>query len=468
MLDRLDETIVAVSSAPGPGSVGIIRLSGVEAMQIADRLAELPDGGSLKCRAGSTQATGVIRVDLTTRVPARFYIFRAPRSYTREDMIEIHTVGAPPLVEMVRRRAIDFGAIPAEPGEFTARAFLSGRMDLSSAEAVAGIIRAESDTQLRAARRMMDGELNRSIRDVRDGLGEILALVEADIDFAEEPIDFITPGTLRNRLESVTAQLDSLTASGATAERFDGLPRILLLGPPNAGKSTLMNRLSGTSRAICAALAGTTRDILSAPIRVGRSDAILLDAAGVDRSERTLDAQARAMTVSTAERVDLVCIVVDLSVDPDEHVRDFLHSLDIPRSVVAANKCDLVSDAEADIRAEQLATWQRGPVCAVSAAHGTGVDDLRQSMADALDQLTGTTLGDAVLLNERQRAAIRTAIDALDRATQLARSVTETIDCADLLAFELREALDALGTVTGEVTTDELLGQVFANFCIGK
>lgn len=468
MLDRLDETIVAISSAPGYGAVGIVRLSGPGAIGIAEGMASPADHQGLAARPSWSRIAGEVQVDEDTSLPATFYLFRAPRSYTRQDMVEIHTVGSGAVLEMVRQRAVALGAVPAEPGEFTARAFLSGALDLCSAEAVAGVIRARTDTQLRAARRMMDGALAGRLKEARNELAELAALVEADIDFAEEPVEFIAPGALRDRLRGITSTLEALLAESAVVEQFDSLPHILLLGPPNAGKSSLMNRLSGTSRAICAAAAGTTRDILSAPIRLHRTDAILLDAAGVDRSEDELTAEASDRTMSAAQRVDLVCIVVDVSKSANGQVFEAVDALDVGRVVVAANKSDLVSAEEAAGRVKELASRRRGPVCLVSALYGTGLDALRDALREALAVTDTTTTSEAVLISPRQRAAVSNAAEAVGRAVSLSRGARETIDFADLLAVELREALDMLGSVTGEVTTEDLLGQVFANFCIGK
>lgn len=468
MLDRLDTTIVAISSAPGYGAMGIVRLSGPDAVPIADRMVRLSAPPRLTARAGSTRASGEVQLDEALSLPAAFYLFRRPRSYTRQDIVEIYTMGSPAALEMVRLRALEFGAVPAEPGEFTARAFLNGAMDLASAEAVAGVIRAQTDTQLQASRRMMDGNLATNLKAVQNDLAELVALVEADIDFAEEPIDFITPQALRERLAVIVERLRELLHRSAVVERLDVLPHILLVGPPNVGKSSLMNRLSGTSRSICAAVAGTTRDILSAPIRIGRAEAILLDTAGVDRSDEEIIAEATARTVSTVECVDLVCLVVDVTVPDDDLLFETIRDLDAGGIVIAANKCDLITAEDADRRVELLESRRLGPVCLVSALDGTGVDTLRDAFGDALASDVTTAPGEAVLISHRQQAAVEDAVETISRAVSLSETARETIDCADLLALELREALDVLGTVTGEVSTEDLLGLVFANFCIGK
>ncbi len=468
MLDRLDETIVAISSAPGCGAVGIVRLSGPEAITLVKRMAQTSAGEPFRARPGSTRVSGEVFFDADLALPAFFYVFRAPHSYTRQNMVEVYTIGAPAALELVRRRAVELGARPAQPGEFTARSFVNGAMDLAKAEAVAGVIRAQSDTQLRASRRMMDGAFFKQIVETRDTLAELVGLVEADIDFAEEPIEFITPGAVRDRLGEITVRLQQMLAEAPPAERLEVLPRILLLGPSNAGKSLLMNRLSGTSRAICAAAAGTTRDILSAPVKVGRGEAILLDAAGVDRPADELLAAARAMALSTAEQVELVCLVVNVTGPEHDDVLTEVRSLDIAKVVIAANKCDLISNEDTADVVKRLGECGLGPVCPISALMGTGIDALRQAFAAALAESVNTTLGEAVFLSERQRNAIVETLDLLQRAVALSETAVETIDCADRLAFELREALEALGVITGEVTTEDLLDQVFANFCIGK
>jgi tRNA modification GTPase len=468
MLDRLDDTIVAIASAAGYGPVGIVRVGGPGAVALVDRFARLPATIPFRDQPGSRRLLGEFMLDEARSVPAAYYLFRAPRSYTRQDLVEIQSIGAPPVLEAIRRRLIEHGARPAEPGEFTARAFLNGAMDLPTAESVALVIRAESDSQLRAARRMSDGALAERMLEARDSLSEILALVEAEIDFAEEPIDFITPRELRQRLADVEGRLGQLLAGSAAVEVHDDLPRILLFGRPNAGKSTLMNRLSGTDRSICAAVAGTTRDVLAAPIRVGAGEAWLLDAAGVDADPDEVLAAARQRTLAAAERVDLLCLVIDAAEPALDEVLSALRPLEVPQTVIAVNKTDRVTDGEAEALRDRIGQRLAAPVHLVSALQGTGLEALRDSLGGGLGVAAGTAGGAAILISARQRVALREAAASIVRARELSRSAAETVDCADLLAFELREALDLLGSVTGQVTTEDMLGQVFARFCIGK
>ncbi len=468
MIGRIHETIVALSSPPGCGAVGIVRLSGPEALSITSKLVGNKTAIALRACPGGHRIEGEVYITDELTLPAAFLVFKSPKSYTRQDMVEIHTIGSPPAMEMIRERAVAMGAIAASPGEFTARAFLNGRLDLARAEAVAATIHAESDSQLRAARRMMAGSLSKRVKQSRDELAEILALVEADIDFAEEPIDFIRPDALRSRVDSLRTSMDALVQAGPTVEQLGQLPHVLLMGPPNAGKSTLMNALSGIDRAICSAVSGTTRDVLSAPISLGRGEAILLDAAGIDASTDPVIREGRARALLTAEQVDVVCVVVDISANPAKAVRELTRGLELPTVIVAANKCDLLDVSGVEARLWELSSDAIGRVVAVSAKTAQGVEQLRSAISDALGSRTQTVAGDVALLTERQRDAIVDASEALRRVAELAGGANETIDCADLLAFELREALDALGLVTGEVTTEDLLSHVFANFCLGK
>jgi tRNA modification GTPase len=468
MIERLDDTIVAVASAPGAASLGVVRWSGPKAIPLADRLITPVRVANLP---GARRVRAEVRVADELTLPCCVCVFREPKSYTREDLVEVHTVGSPAALELVRAQALAGGALPAEPGEFTARAFLRGRLDLSQAEAVAGVIRAEDDTQLRAARRLLEGALAKPLFAVRDRLAELLALIEAEIDFAEEPIEFISPEAVRERLAETRESVRELIGPEPPAMGGDELPQIMLVGPPNAGKSTLLNRLAGMERAITAEQAGTTRDVLSAPAPLGRGWAMVCDSAGLDEVSEGVISQGQAATVQAVPQADVVCVVWDMTQPDDGALEKKLSRLALGPVVVAANKCDLVWCEAWESIVGRLAGWSQGPVCVVSAAEGMGVDRLRSLLAEAAfgsPRHLSTVGREARWGTARQGAAIALAEQAIDRAQALVDQQDGADASGDLLAFELREAIDHLGAVTGEVSTDDLLSLVFADFCIGK
>lgn len=472
MLDRVDKTIVAIASAPGFGPVGIVRMSGPDAVRIAADMTKLDSGLPLSGAEGFSRHAGEVFIDDALTVPAWMYVFRQPKSYTRQDIVEIYAPGSPALLELVRDRALHHGAIAAQPGEFTARAFLSGAMDLTAAEGVVSVINAQTDTQLRAAHRMQDGDLGRRVIALRDQLAEALALVEADIDFAEEPIDFISPAELTRRLREISHAIGEILATGVRADQLRVEPTITLVGLPNVGKSSLINRLCGAERAICEAVAGTTRDVLSVPVSLAGIPAMLQDTAGVDESTDKVIALARDMTLSTAAHTDLLCLVVDATAPSWPRVRSLLERINCPPFAIVLNKSDIATPAQRAACLDEIASLGiESSVCSrecVSAKTGAGIDNLRDTFGQAVAAITATVAGESIVFSQRQHEAVTAAHDAVGRAGELSQSAAETIDCADVLAFELREAMDALGCVTGGVTTDDLFGQIFSQFCIGK
>ncbi len=468
MFDVIDDTIVAVSSPPGAGVRGIVRCSGPETLRLACCVFTPLGSVDIEKVPGFRRVHGWVAVEPGCAVPGEVYLFRGLRSYSRQDCVEYHVPGAPILLAMLVERLIGLGARAAEPGEFTARAFLSGAMDLPRAEAIAATIRSRSDAQLRVSRRMMDGRLTDVTGRIVEDFAELVALVEADIDFAEEPIDFISPAELKTRLADIARRLEHLSFESESSARVDALPRILLVGRSNAGKSTLMNRLSGMDRSICSQVPGTTRDILSAPVRLGGGEAVLLDAAGVDPDTDGLPREASAATLSAARGVDLICLVVDLAAAPGASAcAPEGMPVEIP-CVVVGNKIDALDERARAARVSSLERSRRGQVCSVSALTGEGIEACRGLLARTLELPETGIAADAVVVTARQRDAVETALAAVRRCAAEASDIDETIDRADILAFELREGLEALGAIAGTVTTEALLGRVFASFCIGK
>jgi len=440
------DTIAAVSSSTLPAARAIVRLSGPDAVSLAQQLVPgLPSG------PGVAPAALIFR-DL--RIPATIYRFRAPRSYNGEDIIEFHLPGNPLLTQMLLEELLAHGARFAEPGEFTARAFFNQRLDLTQAEGVAAAISAQSQRELDAARRLLAGELTLRLEPITELIAQTLGLLEAGIDFSEEDISFLSRSEAASRIERAAAALRDLLSESVRFERLAHEPTVVLAGRPNAGKSTLLNALAGRRRAVVSAIAGTTRDVLWTPLKLARGSVRMTDMAGLDDTDAPagprdvradIEQQMRRQALRAIQSADVLVLVIDSADD-----RPPL-SLGRPVDLLVRSKSDLPCVASVP-----------GSV-AVSAHTGIGLDRLQA----ALDRAAfggDADASSALALNSRHIHAIQTSLEALARAE--AQPGDRGGD--ELLALELRESLDLLGGIAGRVTPDDVLGQIFSSFCIGK
>ncbi len=448
----LNDTIAAIASAAGGAVRGVVRISGPKALDVAQGIA-----GEAFATSGRLPVAVRSAVQLSTErsIPATYLVWPGKKSYTREPTVEIHTLGSPPLLNLVLDLACQHGARLAQPGEFTLRAFLAGRMDLTQAEAVLGVIDAVSDRALQNALRQLAGGLAEPLGAAREELLVLLADLEAGLDFADEDIAFVSRDVLANRLSEVHCQLDKLAKQIATRSTASELPKVVVVGPTNAGKSSLFNALVGRfgtdvyqPSAIESPEPGATRDYLTATVDFHGARCELVDTAGTEDvgREDSPRAAAQSVTRSVRREASLVLLCHDAT----------LHPLRETPSAKAALTVLTKADALADKASKCL------PAIVTSAHSGAGLDDLSAEVAERLamrrDEVAVASTA------ERSRESLRTSLDALGTASALA----EKGESEELVAAELRLALDELGQIAGVVYTDDVLDRVFSRFCIGK
>ncbi len=462
--DTVTDTIAAISTPPGRGGIGIVRLSGPQAASIAAQLVR-PHQPLEHAHARLADVLDPEDADGPRIDEALVTFFAAPNSYTAEDLLEIAAHGSPVVLEILLRRALELGARLAEPGEFTQRAFLAGRLDLTQAEAVRDLIDAQTLTQARQAASQMGGALSGRAAPAKQSLVELIALLEAGIDFAEDDIDVTPKAEIARRIEGITPPLVALEASFARGRIVhDGLT-MAIVGRPNVGKSSLFNRLVERDRAIVTASPGTTRDLVSERISIGGIPIELVDTAGFREGAGQILEEAEQLGIRRSHEAladaALVLIVLDATQPLNDEDHRLLAAVEGRPAIVALNKCDLLAD-----RSEPAAGGQSALTgliaLSTSAVTGEGIAALRDKI---LSLATGGAASEpGMLTNLRQHQAVATAISALaDAAKANASSIPH-----EMILLDLYRALWALDSLTGQTTSDDILNLIFSTFCIGK
>jgi tRNA modification GTPase len=447
-----EDTIVAISTPPGRGGIGVIRLSGAQSRAIAEgilRLARPMEPGRARFGNMIDSTTG----DALDEIVVTF--FAAPHSYTSEDVVEIAMHGSPVLLNYALENAIQAGARLAEPGEFTERAFLSGRLDLTQAEAVRDLIDSSTLHQARVAAQQLGGALSRKVAPVKDHLIALIAGLEAGVDFAEDDIDTMSATEIAQRIQQIEAPLRELERGfGYGRLVHEGL-RLAIVGRPNVGKSSLFNRLVQRDRAIVTAMPGTTRDLVTERVSIEGIPVELIDTAGLREASDEAESIGINKSHEAMAEADLVLIVVDGTTQ--------LHTEDMKTMAAIADRPMLIVANKVDLGAVEIAFDSPRSTVRTSATTGEGIAELRQSIL-VLATKGAPAQETALVTNLRQRQAVSDALAALVKASEAAVAIIPH----EMLLLDLYESLSALDRLTGATTADDILHLIFSTFCIGK
>lgn len=457
-LSGWDDTIVALATPPGIGALGIVRLSGNEAIAI---VAALFPAKNLKRQPSHTLHVGYLHNGQKALDEVVVSLFRTPRSYTGEDVAEISCHGSPYVLQQVIDACVQKGARLARPGEFTQRAFLNGKLDLVQAEAVADLIASNTEAARKTALYNIRGGFSQALKALRDQLIQFASLIELELDFSQEDVEFADRGQLKALVQKARLHTEQLVQSFRLGNVIKNGVSIAIIGKPNAGKSTLLNALLNEDRAIVSEIPGTTRDTIEEVINIDGILFRLIDTAGIRaHSTDRIETMGIEKSLQKIKEADVVLYLFDANETGPAELEEATAGLQRPEGLflLVANKVDLVDEAEARRRFDRFSQ-----VIFISARSGRNTDGLKQRMVDLVlqDAVQGE---DAVVTNARHYHSLQEVLKSLT-------DVDEGLDArvpGDLLALDIRRCLHYLGTITGEVSSEDLLDYVFSKFCIGK
>ena len=451
---NLDDTIVAIATPPGRGGIGVVRLAGAEARAIAGPLLRLKH----ELAAGHAIFGEVIEPSTGERIDEAVVTFFAkPHSYTADDVIEISAHGAPVVLRHIVELATAGGARLAEPGEFTMRAVLNGRIDLTQAEAVRDLIESQTLYQAKVAAQQLEGSLSRRLQPIKRKLVELVAVMEAGIDFAEDDVSVLPAAEILSRLEEVQVPLEQLRASFAYGKIVHEGLTLAIVGRPNVGKSSLFNRLVEHERAIVTATPGTTRDLVTETVALGGIPIKLVDTAGIRHSTDEAESIGIRKSYEALSEADLVLVVLDSTQEISAEDRELLAASAKRHALAVANKSDLAPDGQPQLGGKK--------VFRTSAITGEGIDVLRAAI---LEEVVGHSVrGEhetGFLTNIRHQRLVEESLSCLEAASEAVRRNIPH----EMIMLDLYGALRPLDAITGETTTDDILNLIFSSFCIGK
>ncbi len=470
---KLNDTIVALATPSGAGAIAIIRISGPEAIEIVTPLFKAKSKKSLAEQSTHTIHLGNMMDGERTIDEVLAYVFRAPKSYTGEETVEISCHGSPYIQQEIIQLLIRKGCRAAEAGEFTLRAFLNGKMDLSQAEAVADLINSENAASHQMAMQQMRGGFSNEIQKLREELLNFASLIELELDFAEEDVEFANRDQFKELIAKIQTVLKRLIDSFATGNVLkNGIP-VAIVGEPNVGKSTLLNSLLNEERAIVSEIAGTTRDTIEDEMSIGGVGFRFIDTAGIRETNDVVESIGIKKTFEKISQAQVVVFLLDVekfkvqSLKFKVEIEKIQNQFPQKPLLILANKMDRLSLEQREVIIEELSVIsnesEKSQLLQISAKTGEGVEELKKRLLEYVN--TGALRNsDTIVTNSRHYAALLKALEEINKVEEGLNAELS----GDLLAIDIRQALHYFGEITGEITNDDLLGNIFANFCIGK
>jgi tRNA modification GTPase len=440
-----EKTIAAIATPPGDGGIAIIRISGEEAIAIANQILSY----DVSLQKSHTLKLGSVLGKSGLIDQALVSVMHAPNSFTGEDVVEIQCHGGSFVSQKVLEAVIQAGASIAAPGEFSMRAYLNRKIDLAKAEAIGTLIHAQNELALSAASDQLQGKLSQKIQNFQKELTQIAAIIEAWVDYPEEGLEFASVMDILSKLEAIQKELCALELSFRDGRIASYGINLCILGAPNVGKSSLMNALAGYNKAIVTPIAGTTRDVLEEKIRIGNLHFNLIDTAGIRETSEEIEQEGIRRSFEKAEKADLILLVLDASRPMEAREIELSKTLPLEKTLIVWNKKD-------------IATAQEGLL--ISAKDGTGLDELKEAIEKLIWNKGAPAKDQIMLTQERHYKAVKETINALN----LVIHGLETDLSAEFISFDLRQALKSLSSIIGTNVTEDILNEIFSKFCVGK
>ncbi|QZA59368.1 tRNA modification GTPase MnmE [Candidatus Rhabdochlamydia porcellionis] len=447
---QMDQTIAAIATAPGEGGVAVIRVAGKQSIEIVAKVFS----GPIHSYSSHTAHLGkIVNIDRVIIDEVLALVMRAPKSYTGEDVVEIHCHGGSLISRRVLETILEAGARAAGPGEFTFRAFIHGKIDLVQAEAVQNLIAAKNDLALHAAEQQLQGQLSSRIFFFQKQLVDIAAMLEAWVDFPEEDLEFASIENVITQLENLRKQICYLAATFQEGKLLQFGPTLCLIGPPNAGKSSLMNVLLGKERAIVTSIAGTTRDTLEEELLIGNLHFRLIDTAGIRETKEIIEQEGIRRSKEAMQKADLVLLLLDASLPLCPHANQLLSIVDAKKTLLVWNKSDIASILP-----------DRENSLLISAKNQTGIEALKQKISQMIWQKAPPSKEEVLITNIRHEKNLLNAAISLKRVID----GLHTNVSPEFLSFDLKICLQELGEIIGHDITEDILTAIFSKFCVGK